>query len=350
MGGDIFSGLGSRCVIVTGKSSAAVSGALNDVLSALFEAGIEYKHLGDVRPNPLLSDAFKYGRSAREFDAQFVIGIGGGSPMDTAKAVALYAANDIEMMEIYEPKKYKNPPLPIVCIPTTAGTGSEVTQYAVMSLQSPDVKQSIRSRELFPRFALVDPSYTDRLPLDITISTAFDALAHAVESCLMQAAGPFSRLYSERAVSLLWPSILSAERGSLLPIQRDRLMQGAVLGGMAIAQTGTAFPHPSGYPLTVRHGLPHGLACAHFMPDMLRHYSLQEAATVNRLLDLMEVGSIDDFERIIRRLAPIEITLSREQAREYAQEAAKSPTCSRMLVPIDVARLEEIFTRLFVKQ
>jgi len=177
---DALGKLGRRCLVVTGKTSAAVSGVLDDLAAILHSLGITYEIFDEVEPNPSIHACLQGGRRARVFGAEFIIGAGGGSPLDAAKAVAAYAVNDIEPIAIFDSPPI--PPLPVAAIPTTAGTGSEVNGYAVLTIPEQGAKRTYSSPRAFPVVAFLDPRYTASLPYDQTVSTALDAFCHCAES------------------------------------------------------------------------------------------------------------------------------------------------------------------------
>ncbi|MBQ9664196.1 MAG: iron-containing alcohol dehydrogenase [Oscillospiraceae bacterium] len=263
---------GKRCLIVTGGSVAKRSGALDDTEAALRSQGIEYSCFSGIAPNPTLASCQEGGRLAHEAGAEFVIGIGGGSPLDAAKAVGVFAANPDMTEEGFYSAVWPNAPLPIVLIGTTAGTGSEVTSVSVLT-DSRGRKHSIHDRRVYAALALGDARYTMSLPRGATLSTGIDALAHCVESYFSKKADLFSRTFSVRGVKLGLPVLQQlAGSGDLpTPEQREALYQASILGGMAINPTGTVFPHNVGYYLTENYGIPHGFASAVFMPELLRH-------------------------------------------------------------------------------
>ena len=177
----LLSPLGKRCVIVTGGKSAVLSGALSDVEEALTENGISFTVYDRIGPNPRLDHCHECGKIAREFGADFIVGIGGGSPLDAAKAVAVYTANpDFPPNDIYTVTDRKKA-LPIVLVGTTAGTGSEVGRVSVLTSPETGRKKSIAPDDCYPTLSFADSTYTESMPYDITVSTAIDALSHALE-------------------------------------------------------------------------------------------------------------------------------------------------------------------------
>ena len=182
---------GKRCLIVTGGSAAARSGALRDAEEALRSQGITFTHYAGIEPNPTLASCQEGGRLANSAGAEFVLGIGGGSPLDAAKAVSVFAANPGMTEEVFYSAKWDHAPLPIVLIGTTAGTGSEVTSVSVLT-DSAGKKHSIHDRRVYAALAMGDARYTMTLPRAATLSTGIDAICHCIESYFSKKADPFS--------------------------------------------------------------------------------------------------------------------------------------------------------------
>ncbi len=274
--------LGRRALIVTGRSSAKLSGALDDVLKVLHAKAIGYDIFDHVTENPLLSTCHMGGALAVKKGSDFVIAIGGGSALDAGKAIAGYAGLHREKggnmyaqrpMSIFDHPD--TPCLPIVAIPTTAGTGSEVNPYSVLTLTDGETlpkKRTFKSSHSYPTLAILDERYTESLPVQVTVSTALDAFAHCVEAYFSPKSSEHSQqmaLYGARTILRLM-----TETGDMLdPLTREQrraLLYASCAGGMAINRTGTGFPHPMGYNLTFAYGLPHGKACGVFMGAYLR--------------------------------------------------------------------------------
>ncbi len=261
--------LGSRALLVTGRRSAAESGALADVTGLLSRLGIYFTVFDRVSENPPLSDCRQAGRLAREAGADFVVGIGGGSALDAAKAIAVLAKDpDREEAAIFDSSVFK-PALPVLAIPLTAGTGSEVNPFSVMTVG--ERKRSFSAPEALPRAAFLDPRYLKTLNPRYTVSTAVDAFCHCLESYLSPKSTPASEADALAGGAELWRLLTGR---SFTPdgddaaglSEEDRLasLEAAAAAGRAITVTGTGFPHPLGYGLTLRYGTPHGFACGAF--------------------------------------------------------------------------------------
>ena len=323
--------LGQRAVIVTGSAGAKSSGALDDVCEILEANHIGYSISSGIPANPPLLDAYQVGKQAAEFKADFIIGIGGGSAMDAAKAIAAFAANpDIEPEEIYNAANLINGALPIALIPTTAGTGSEANPYSVLSLPDGERKKTYSSPYAWAKVAFLDPAYTESLNYSATVSTALDAFAHAMESYLSPKANALSMMLAEYAAKNIW-DVLTQMPDEFTEEHRDMLCYASCAAGAAISITGTGFPHPLGYSLTMLAGIPHGRACAVFHGDYIE-YNMRTEIGEKRLTDL--ASALGTKTRLMAEflpgLADVDLTLSEEEIINYVEliKGAKNYTNS----------------------
>lgn len=304
--------LGSRCLIVTSGNAAKKSGALADLTAALDSVGVAYSIHDTVQQNPLLEDAQIAGEKARKEGAAFIVGIGGGSPLDASKSVAIYAANDIPLLDIYN-MDWKNPPLPVVAIGTTAGTGSEITQYSVMTM--PDGrKRTVSCAANFPKYAFGDSRYTATLPIPFTVSTGLDALSHSLEGYFSMNAGAVSDLFAEEAVGVLAGELADlrgkTEASQVSSQSRERLYLASVLAGFTLAQCSTTYCHSLGYFLSEERSIPHGAACAVYLPGFLRRQSALLPEKAERLFRRAGIGCEELASLIESLLPPIDVKLS----------------------------------------
>jgi alcohol dehydrogenase class IV len=286
--------LGKSCLIVTGANSAKTSGALADVEAALKKENIRYEIYDKIGQNPAVTSCLEAGERAYKAGADFIVGIGGGSPLDAAKAVAVFAANHGMTVPGLYSLNWKNRPLPVVAVGTTAGTGSEVTPVSVLTTPE-GLKKSIRDARIYPALALGDPAYTLTMSEAFTRSTAADAMAHCLESYFNRGANDISRTFAVKGVSLLVDMFRKISRSgtdSLTVDDRETLYNASIYGGLAISVTGTAFPHAVGYFLSELHFIPHGTACAVFLPHFLRHNGACEPELTKSFLS--QINSTED--------------------------------------------------------
>ncbi len=317
----LLSAFGKKCIIVTGGTSAKKSGALDDILSALAKGSIESIIYDGIGPNPRLDHCFEAAESARVFGADFVIGIGGGSPLDAAKAVAVYASNpDFTLYDIYSAEK-RNEALPIVLVGTTAGTGSEVGKVSVLTDPDTGRKKSIAPMDCFPRLTFADPTYTHSMPYSITVSTALDALAHALEGYMSVKCSDIPTLFGEKAIDLIWQGLVYLHSAKENPDEkiREKLYYGSLYAGITLAYCGTAFPHPLGYILTENYDLPHGKACTAFMDEFIDRSEKYEREKTEKVLSIMKTDK-ESFKNVIRELTSLpEIKMTEEEILGYCK-------------------------------
>lgn len=314
-----FSVHGKRCFVICGGKSARLSGALDDIRNSLAKSNIAMAVFDKVEQNPTVETCYAAASEAREFRADFIIGVGGGSPLDAAKAAAYFATNSHLTPDTLYDGECKNDPLPIVAIPTTAGTGSEVTQYSVLTYHKIQNKRTLKSLKLFPKVALLDAEYTITLPQSVTNATAVDALSHAVEGYLSKSATSVSDALAEKAMFYMGRGLRELSDGRLDYSLREKLLVGSMLAGMVIAITGTCFVHTFGYPLTYFEGICHGEANAYFLPSFVEYSAKVDENRANRVLRLCGVKTFEEFEALIRRAVPCEKRFEREDAMKYAR-------------------------------
>lgn len=345
-----FLRLGKRCLIVTGRRSAAASGALSDVTGALAELGIAYQVFDRVTENPPLSVCHAGGRAAAAFDADFVVGIGGGSPLDAAKAVAAFAANpQIEPMSLYD--EILAPALPVAAVPTTAGTGSEANPYSVITLDDSNKKRTLASPHLYPKVAFLDPRYIMTQSEEGLLSTTLDAFCHCFESYLSPKANAHTRLLATEGARILWRQLQGGDLQVLTVARAAELLYASALGGMVIGMTGTGFPHPMGYPLTLERGLPHGRACAAFYAAYIAYN--QKSGEGCRLIGALcdALGSAPEV--VGRRIAELSrhgITLTEKEADAFAESVRQAKNFANSPYVIGFEEIRAIYSDLFVKQ
>ncbi len=317
---DVFSSLGNRCLILTGGSSAQKSGALDDVTNTLKKSGISYTVFNKISANPLVSVCHEAGAAARDCGAEFIIGIGGGSVLDAAKAVAIYAVDEtLSPIDIYK-RTYNGNPLKVALVGTTAGTGSEVTAVSVLTNDETGFKKSISGSDCYAAVSFCDPEYTYSMPCDTTISTAFDALAHATEGFftpkMCMPLEPFARTAISDLVEFFRRLGAGEEITSSL---RDKVYYASLCAGLVINTCGTAFPHPLGYILTENYGIPHGMACAAFYPALIKRASEFAEAEKLDLFASFVNRSVDDVIKVLVPFIDIKnVKITREEAELYA--------------------------------
>lgn len=339
--------LGNRCLIVTGVSAAKRCGALDDVIAALSAHDIGWQLYDKIVANPTMTSCIEGGQAAVDFGANFIIGIGGGSALDAAKVIAMAAANpQLDAQGMYA-KGWAAKPLPLALVGTTAGTGSEVTPVAVLT-DAAGNKRSIRDNSMFACMSFGDPKYTMALPKSITASTGIDAVTHCVESYFSKKANYISRAMSLMGMELLLPSLDSLAVGTELTYaHREALYNGSILAGLAICVTGTVFPHNVGYYFSEHHGLPHGQACALFLPELLGHVTT--AAPEYTANFFRKLGTTPDaLTALSAQLLPTpEIRLSPETIRAILPRWENNGSVMNTIGTVTTADIEQILLKRF---
>lgn len=259
--------LGKRPMIVCDRMIRE-TGLVAKVEDALKKAGIEYSVFDGVQPNPtdiLVEGAAEYAKSE---GVDVLIGIGGGGPMDVAKAVAALMTNGRTCAHWAEPDvSLEHDPIPVICIPTTSGTGSEVTYEAVITNTRTKVKMSFSDGvRMAPRVALVDPSLTLSVPPLVTASTGMDALTHAIEAYTCTWSKPITDALALYAIDRIVGSIEEATRNGGNETARRDMMLGSLMAGVAFTNSFLGAVHSLSETIGGVYGTPHGIANAIFLP------------------------------------------------------------------------------------
>ena len=239
------------------------------ITASLEEAGVTSKFYTDLTPEPVLEIADACGKAVSEFGAELVIGLGGGSAMDVAKAAAVLVTNGGKAVEYVGVDTVKKPGLPTIMIPSTAGTGSEVSRTAVFINKAKNTKGGMNSDFMYPDVALLDPVLTLTVPPKVTAYTGIDALTHGIESYVARSANSVSRMYALEAINLIGRSIRKAYFvGNNLEARTDMLL-GSLLAGISLANAGVGAVHGLSYPLGGEYGVPHGLGNSILLPTVM---------------------------------------------------------------------------------
>uniref|UniRef100_A0A7V4WL52 Iron-containing alcohol dehydrogenase n=1 Tax=Candidatus Caldatribacterium saccharofermentans TaxID=1454753 RepID=A0A7V4WL52_9BACT len=287
--GRIVSRYGKRALLVTVPPFPALEPVFEKTKRLLRESGVEVAHFDQVIPNPTTESISRGTEMARDFHADVVVGLGGGSSIDTAKAIALEVTHEGTAWEyrLFGERKVTREILPIIAIPTTSGTGSQVTAVSVLTNPKERFKSAIVDPLLFPKEAIVDPDLVMTLPQHLTASTGFDAFAHAFESYIHVNANPYTDLLALEAIRLIvrfLPPLLCdlSNREA-----RAQMAWADTLAGLSIANCGTTLPH--GIAMSIGGKAPwvmHGEALSVVYPEFIQRtapYALERFAAVARI-------------------------------------------------------------------
>lgn len=343
--------LGKVCLIVTGKNSAKASGALQDVTDTLESNGQNWLLFDEICQNPKLTDCMAAAEKAIAAGADFILGIGGGSPLDAAKCIAVLAANPgLTQAQLYA-FEWPNAPLKIATVGTTAGTGSEVTKVSVIT--TPDGrKKSFHHELVFPTLSFGDPNYTLSLSPMVTCSTMIDVLAHCAESFFSRSANHLSRCYAVEGIRLLLPVFrMMAEHDCdhLDYNTREALYCASIYGGLAINVTGTCFPHTMGYLLTETFDIPHGTACAVFQKDFYEYNKTVVPELAAEYLERIGCSEEEYFYLIEKLTPPCEITMSETLINDSHSRWINNGSIAKCQGVFSADMADEVLRRKFLK-
>ncbi|MBA5775827.1 iron-containing alcohol dehydrogenase [Stappia sp. F7233] len=270
--------LGNRVLLVTDKGMIG-TGLVAPIADALRKAGRTVEIFDDVLADPPRAIVMAAAAQARHMDATGVLGLGGGSSLDVAKLAALLAPGTESLDAAFGVGNAKGPRLPLALVPTTAGTGSEVTPISIVTVED-DEKRGVVSPVILPDLAVLDPRLTVGLPAHVTAATGVDAMVHAIEAYTSKSANnnPLSRNLATEALRLLGGHIERAVSDGGDMEARSAMLLGSMLAGQAFANSPVAAVHALAYPIGGRFHVPHGLSNALVLPHVLR-FNAPEAAS-----------------------------------------------------------------------
>jgi alcohol dehydrogenase class IV len=314
----LFAKYRGKALIVTGKTSSIVNGSLEDVTNALKKEGITYDIFNDVEENPSLETVENIAKFGKAQNSNFIIGIGGGSPIDAAKAAGVLINNpSATRYNLFDSPHLIS--IPVIAVPTTAGTGTETTPYAILTDNELQTKRGI-CQKVFPDFALLDVAYLMFIPEDITINTSVDALSHLIEGYLSSNANILSDALAEKGLKLFGECLNMLKEKDFTYQIREKLMVASALAGMVIAQAGTSLPHGMGYPLTYFHKIPHGKANGVLLKSYLEFCA--DENKVRKILYLLTLENLDELGIFLNSMLGQVNTVSYEDICSYSDKMA----------------------------
>ncbi|HQF91145.1 MAG TPA: iron-containing alcohol dehydrogenase [Synergistaceae bacterium] len=284
--GEEMARLGASRVFVLTGGHAVREGKAGALEKALRDRGMESALFDGIEPDPSCDTLERALEAARKFEADAVVGLGGGSPLDMAKAVSVLLTNEGPLRSFFGVDLLYRRGLPKLLIPTTAGTGTEVTAVAIFSDHKEKLKMGIVSPFMVPDVAILDPELTLSVPPLVTAYTGMDALVHAMEAYTSVNATSLSDMYAERALALLFPHIRAAYADGRNLAARSAMMEGSMLAGKAFAIAGTTATHAFAYPIGAEFPIPHGMANALMVVEVFQFNLLGNLLKFARIADL----------------------------------------------------------------
>ena len=279
-----------------------VTKKVTDVLDA---AGLAYQVYSEIKPNPTIENVKDGVEAAKAAQADYIIAIGGGSSMDTAKAIGIIVTNpefaDVRSLEGTAPTK--NPCAPIIAVPTTAGTAAEVTiNYVITDVERRRKFVCVDAHDM-PIVAVVDPEMMNSMPKGLTASTGMDALTHAIEGYTTQAAWEMTDMFHLKAIELISKNLRAAVAGD--PAGREGMALGQYIAGMGFSNVGLGIAHSMAHTLGAVYDTPHGVACAMMLPIVMEYNADATGERYREIARAMGVEGVDSMSQDEYRAAAI---------------------------------------------
>ena len=360
--GELAKELGNRVFLVTDKGLKD-AGHEGRALEALSSAGLEVTIFDDVHPNPTTDDVAAGLEVARAAEVDLIIGLGGGSSMDCAKGVNFLLTNGGEMADYWGVGKAAQPMLPMIAVPTTAGTGSEAQSFALIANAETHMKMACGDKKAACRLALLDPELTVTMPASVTAVTGIDAISHALETYVTTKRNPVSQLFSRESWRLLakaFPRVLEAPTDVEA---RAGMLVGAHLAGAAIENSMLGATHALANPLSAHFDLTHGIAIGVMLPHVIRFNAADDAvaplygdlAADAGLCASDDPSAADKLAHCVQSVVqswslPNDLAAAgatRELIPTMAEEAAKQWTGNFNPRPVNVSSLTELYECAF---
>ena len=280
-----------------------VSAKVTDLLDA---AGIEYTVYSDIKPNPTIENVQNGVAAFKAAKADSIVAIGGGSSMDTAKAIGIIITNpeyeDVRSLEGVAPTK--NPCVPIIAVPTTAGTAAEVTiNYVITDVEKKRKFVCVDAHDI-PVVAVVDPDMMSSMPAGLTAATGMDALTHAIEGYITRGAWALSDMFHIEAIRIIAASLRGAVKNE--PAGREGMALGQYVAGMGFSNVGLGVDHSMAHTLSAYYDMPHGKACATLLPAVMAYNAEATGEKYREIARAMGVAGVDAMTQDEYRAAAVE--------------------------------------------
>jgi alcohol dehydrogenase len=363
--GELVKEYGGRRVLVVTDAGIAKAGHAGAAVNALTKSGLFAALFDQVHENPTTKNVADCVACARENDIDFIVGLGGGSSMDTAKGANFILSNGGKMSDYWGVNKATKPMLPLIAIPTTAGTGSECQAFALIADEVTHQKMACGDEKAYAKVALLDPLLTLSMPRQVTANTGIDTVAHAIEAHVTNARTPISQFFSREAWRLAESSLEVVLREPTNVVARGNMLLASAYGGLAIAQSMLGAAHSAANPLTAHFRVIHGQAVGTMLPQVVRYNSedpqaqalyadLASAASLARRSDEPAKSVTVLLKRLYTLLSAAQIPhtleaykVPRASISEMAPEAAKQWTANFNPRPVRAEDFNAIYAAAF---
>ena len=303
--GEVVSELGGTRVLLVSDPGIVKAGHTNHGAASLRDAGLEVSVFSHVQENPTTENVDVGLQFAIDHEIDFIVGLGGGSSMDCAKGINFLISNGGEMKDYWGVGKATKPMLPLIAVPTTAGTGSEAQSFALITDPESHRKMACGDKKAACRAAILDPILTVTQPREVTVATGIDAIAHSLETFVTQRRNPISLLFSREAWRHLHPNLQKVLEDPEDVEARGHMQIGANLAGAAIENSMLGATHASANPLTATYGITHGIAIGMMLPHVIRFNGASVDEDYSELARLMNERTTDGTECLAQRVTEI---------------------------------------------
>ncbi|MDP6354324.1 MAG: iron-containing alcohol dehydrogenase [Planctomycetota bacterium] len=303
--GEAVSELGGTRVLLVSDPGIVKAGHTDHGAASLRDAGLEVSVFSHVQENPTTENVDVGLQFAIDHEIDFIVGLGGGSSMDCAKGINFLISNGGEMKDYWGVGKATKPMLPLIAVPTTAGTGSEAQSFALITDPESHRKMACGDKKAACRAAILDPILTVTQPREVTVATGIDAIAHSLETFVTQRRNPMSLLFSREAWRHLHPNLQKVLDDPEDVEARGHMQIGANLAGAAIENSMLGATHASANPLTATYGITHGIAIGMMLPHVIRFNGAAVDEDYSELARLMNERSTDGTECLAQRVTEI---------------------------------------------
>ncbi|MGD9948214.1 MAG: iron-containing alcohol dehydrogenase [Desulfobulbus sp.] len=290
---------GIKPIIVTDPGLVS-TGIIDRLEQLVAQGGLSFVRFDQVEADPRFELVDQVVSLVQSEQADCVIGIGGGSSLDIAKVVSVMVTNPGKVEDYFGIDLIKMPGVPLILIPTTAGTGSEVTPIVILSDHQEKLKKGVVSAHLFPGTALLDPELTVGLPPAVTAATGMDALIHAMEAYTSINANSMTDMLAVRAMQLIFDNIRTAYANGSDIMAREKMLEGSMLAGMAFANAGVTAVHAFAYPIGAEFHIPHGIANTIMLPPVM---AFNLIGNLEKFADIARIFGEDGEGMSVRKLA-----------------------------------------------
>ncbi|MDP7250345.1 MAG: iron-containing alcohol dehydrogenase [Planctomycetota bacterium] len=303
--GEVVSELGGTRVLLVSDPGIVKAGHTDHGAASLRDAGLEVSVFSHVQENPTTENVDVGLQFAIDHEIDFIVGLGGGSSMDCAKGINFLISNGGEMKDYWGVGKATKPMLPLIAVPTTAGTGSEAQSFALITDPESHRKMACGDKKAACRAAILDPILTVTQPREVTVATGIDAIAHSLETFVTQRRNPISLLFSREAWRHLHPNLQKVLEDPEDVEARGHMQIGANLAGAAIENSMLGATHASANPLTATYGITHGIAIGMMLPHVIRFNGASVDEDYSELARLMNERTTDGTECLAQRVTEI---------------------------------------------